>query len=126
MEAACGTKGSLGFELSNAKGEIYRIGYDIDKGMYFSDRTRAGDHAFSDKFATDLHYAPKQMEGVLVSMHLIFDVSSVELIADDGLTALTDIFFPSEDFTTIKFFKESADIGIQRMEVYALGGIWEQ
>lgn len=124
LEAATSNTGSFGFELSNSKGEIYRIGYDADKQAYFSDRTKSGDLSFSEKFAPTIHYAPKQMEGVLINMHLIFDVSSAELIADDGLTAITDIFFPSEDFTTIRFFKEEEGMGIQRLEVYPLEGIW--
>lgn len=124
VEAACGNTGSFGFELSNAKGEVYKIGYDAQKEAYFSDRTQAGDSSFHEKFATKIHYAPKQIEGVLVNMHLMLDVSSAELIADDGLTAITDLFFPTEDFTNIRFFKESEDIGIQRLEVYPLQGIW--
>lgn len=124
LEAATSNTGSFGFELANSKGEIYRIGYDADKQAYFSDRTKSGDLGFSEKFAPAVHYAPKQMEGVLINMHLIFDVSSAELIADDGLTAITDIFFPSEDFTTIRFFKEEEGMGIQRLEVYPLEGIW--
>lgn len=124
MEAATSKTGSFGFELANSIGEVYRIGYDADQQAYFSDRTKAGPLDFSEKFAPTVHYAPKQLEGVLVNMHLIFDVSSVEMIADDGLTALTDLFFPSEDFTTIRFFKEDEGMGVQRLEVYPLAGIW--
>ncbi len=123
LEAATDNTGSFGFELLNTKGEVYRIGYNADKQAYFSDRTKAGNHDFSEKFATEIHYAPKQLEGVLVTMHLILDVSSAELIADDGLTAITDIFFPTEDFTTIRFFTDEG-VGVQRLEVYPLEGIW--
>ncbi|WP_367388843.1 glycoside hydrolase family 32 protein [Lewinella sp. LCG006] len=124
LEVATSNTGSFGFELSNSKGEVYRVGYDADAKAYFSDRTKSGKLDFSEKFAPSIHYAPKQLEGVLVNMHLIFDVSSVELIADDGLTAITDVFFPSEDFTMIRFFKEEEGMGIQRLEVYPLEGIW--
>jgi fructan beta-fructosidase len=127
FKAACneGAKSSFGFMLSNKAGEIYRIGYNAEKGVYFSDRSQAGKIGFSEKFASQIHQAPKQLEGALVTMHIIFDVASAELIADDGLTAITDIFFPNENFTQIDFFIEGQGIEIQQLDFYTLERIWQ-
>ena len=124
LESLVGDTGRIYLELANSKGEQYRIGFDAGENAYFSDRTTAGKQEFSEKFAEAIHYAPRQIPGVLVKMHLIFDNSSVEMIADDGLVAMTDLFFPNEDFTTIKLVKEEASIAVQAFDVHELRGIW--
>ena len=40
-------------------------------------------------------------------MTIYVDVSSAELMADDGETVITDIFFPTEDFTKITLFGDN-------------------
>lgn len=124
LEVLASDTGRCYLELANDKGEYYRIGFDAAKNAYFSDRTAAGKKNFSEKFAAEVHYAPKQIDGVLVQMHLILDNSSAELIADDGLVAITDLFFPNEDFNQIRLIKEDSSTGIQRLVGHNLKGIW--
>ena len=99
MEALLEFTGDMAVELSNKKGEVYRIGYNSKTNEYYSDRTRSGELGFSDKFAAAIHKAPGIVHDSTKTMHIFFDVASAELFADDGQTVLTDIFFPTEDFT---------------------------
>ena len=46
-------------ELWNGVGESYRNGYESAADRFYSDRTKAGDHAFSDKFADRVHRAAR-------------------------------------------------------------------
>jgi fructan beta-fructosidase len=57
-------------------------------------------------------------------MHLYFDVASVELFADGGVTTLTDIFFATEPFDRIALFAEGGTVVMAGGEVWALRGIW--
>lgn len=114
---------SFGVELSNSKGESYRIGYDAEKGQYFSDRTKAGDHSFSPKFAAEIHPAPRNSNDKTVKMHLFFDASSSELFADDGATVMTDILFPTENFNQISLFSESGKVSVSG-EAFEMKRIW--
>ena len=50
---------NFGVELSNGKGEKYRIGYDAATKQYYSDRTHSGNLAFSEKFGAKVHTAPR-------------------------------------------------------------------
>lgn len=118
LTVASGQAGQVGFELTNSLGEKYRIGYDATAQRYFSDRTEAGKIDFNDKFARAVHYAPKRMEGAITNMHLIIDRSSCEMLADDGMIALTDIFFPNEDFTEISLFCTDPSIEVQELVAY--------
>jgi fructan beta-fructosidase len=101
-------RGSVGVELKNSKGEIYRVGFDGSSNRYFSDRRRAGKSNFSDKFASRVHYAPSLNTTETIKMHFFFDRASCEFFADGGEAVLTDIFFPNEDFTSISVFQEGA------------------
>jgi fructan beta-fructosidase len=111
-------------ELSNGKGEVYTIGYDVATNRYYSDRTKAGKNDFSEKFSPTIHYAPRQTKSKKLKMHLFFDKASVELFADNGETVLTDIFFPTEDFVQMRLISNGGKILVSDMKAYALSSIY--
>ncbi|MCB0546179.1 MAG: glycoside hydrolase family 32 protein [Phaeodactylibacter sp.] len=115
----------FGVELSNEKGESYRIGYDAEANHFYSGRTRAGDASFSEKFAAAVHTAPRLSTDEAIRLHLFFDVASAELFADGGATVLTDIFFPSEDFNQAKIFVNKGRVKLIRGETHPLKRIWQ-
>ncbi|WP_324678345.1 glycoside hydrolase family 32 protein [Hymenobacter sp. GOD-10R] len=92
---------SFSLVLSNSKGEELAIGYDKAKNQYFIDRTKAGQSGFSNKFA-GRHTAPRLATTPGTDLTLLFDASSVELFADQGLTVMSELFFPSEILSTLK------------------------
>jgi len=114
----------IGIQLSNSHGEQYRIGFDRTANEYFSDRRRAGAHAFSDKFADRIHRAPRESGSDSLVMHLYFDVSSVELFADGGATVITDIFFPSEPFDRMTLYSDEGSVVLRDATITRLKGIW--
>jgi fructan beta-fructosidase len=115
----------FGIELSNAKGERYRIGYNAATKQYYSDRTASGDTSFSDKFATGIHTAPRISTHKTVNIHLVFDVASVELFADNGAVVITDVFFPSENFSDMKIYSDNGAVGLLAAKIYGLKRIWQ-
>jgi fructan beta-fructosidase len=96
--------------LSNSKGEQYEVGYNATQNQFYSDRTKAGKVDFSDKFAKKVTFAPRSSTDKTIKLHLFFDTASCELFADNGATVLTDIFFPNEDFTTIKLVAKNGKV----------------
>ena len=123
LEAELGKANQLGVELANTKGESLLIGYDVKANEFFIDRTNAGKKAFEENFA-GIHTAPRLIEGGKVKMHLFIDVASVELFADDGLSVMTDIFFPNEDFGQLKFFTKGGKLGTSNAMIYELNRSW--
>ena len=81
-------------ELSNGKGELFKIGYDGATNRFFCDRMKSGNLDFSPKFATQVDFAPRISNNKTIKMHLFFDRASCELFADGGEVAMTEIFFP--------------------------------
>jgi fructan beta-fructosidase len=123
FRAGASAETDFGIELSNATGERYRIGIDRESNQFYSDRTRAGDHSFSDSFADRIHRAPRLATDDIIRMRLFFDVASVELFADGGATVLTDIFFPTEPFDRATLYSVGGPVDVTG-EVHRLRGSW--
>lgn len=96
-------QGEVGVEFYNTANEKLRIGFNAANHQFFIDRSQAGKNDFSDKFS-GISYAPRIADSQTLKMHLLIDVASVELFADDGLTCMTAIFFPSESFSRFRVF----------------------
>jgi fructan beta-fructosidase len=92
--------------LSNSKGQKLVIGFDKSSNQYFIDRTASGKTDFEKGFGKR-HTAPRFVQSKNFDLTLVIDDASVELFADNGLTVMTEIFFPDENY---------ADIGIQSKE----------
>jgi len=91
---------SFTLTLSNEQGDKLLIGYDKAAGQYFIDRSGAGLSDFSPKFKGRLT-APRLAKGKAGDIRLLFDAGSVELFADQGLTAMSAVFFPKAPLTQI-------------------------
>ena len=120
-----GPTAHLGVELSNTKGEIYRIGFDAARHQFYSDRTKSGDHSFSTTFASGIHTAPRASTDKTVRLHLFFDVSSAELFADGGATAMTELFFPTENFNQVKIYATGGKVRLTKASAWQLKSIWK-
>lgn len=108
--------------LSNDKGEDMVIGFDEKKQQYFMDRTKSGIINFSPDFAVR-HYAPRLTDNTKLNMSLVIDAASVELFADNGLTVMTEIFFPTKPFTKLKI-ETSGGLQLKKLEYIPLKSLW--
>ncbi len=119
------TARDFGISLSNKQGENYRIGFNAASNYFYSDRTKAGSHKFADSFALKKHTAPRSGERRVLKMRILFDAASVELFADDGKTALTDIFFPTQDFDDFAIYAQDGKIRLSQLQMWELKSIWK-
>lgn len=112
----------LAMTFSNEEGEQVVVGYDKQANQYFIDRTKSGAVGFNGRFA-GRHVVPRFATGDKMKITLIVDVSSLELFADDGLSVMTSIFFPSKPYTALH--AGAADGAVIRELQYAgLKSIW--
>jgi fructan beta-fructosidase len=117
------TSQNFGFTLSNSKDEWVEIGYDKSKNELYVDRTKSGKVGFSDKFPKR-HVAPLVL-GKTLKIRALVDVSSIEIFADDGKIAISELFFPNEDFTTLRIFSRKGVCMLKEGKVYGMKGIWK-
>ncbi len=94
--------------LSNKLGEHIDFGYDSTNHQFFIDRTNAGVHDFNSEFAVK-HFAPKIAMSKNTIIYALFDKTSIELFADNGLTVMTDIFFPTAPYTQIAIISNNKE-----------------
>ena len=57
-------------------------------------------------------------------MTLIVDQASIELFADDGLTVMTEIFFPSTPYTSIIIQSEN-NLLLRSIQFNKMSKIWK-
>ncbi|MFC6997206.1 glycoside hydrolase family 32 protein [Rufibacter roseus] len=114
------------FELkfANTKGEYLSVGYSIENQELYIDRSNAGKIGFSDSFP-GRHSAPLKVENGELKLQILLDVSSIEVFANGGKTAMTEIFFPNEDFTKTEVIS-TGTTEIKKGKIYTLKSVWKQ
>jgi fructan beta-fructosidase len=108
--------------FSNDAGEELVAGYSKSGNNFYTDRTRSGNVGFHPGFA-GRHTAPRLRQAEAVGITIIADVSSIELFADDGLSVLTSLFFPSRPYHKLAL-KTAAGCQVQKLEYTPLKSIW--
>lgn len=116
--------GTCGIELSNKKKEKFTLGFDLKKNAFFIDRKASGDSSFHENFGAQRIEYPRFSSSKQLKMHVFIDVASIELFADDGLTTMTQIFFPSEPFSRLEVFAEKCTIQIEQGQFFQIKSIW--
>jgi fructan beta-fructosidase len=108
--------------VSNDKDEKLIIGYEKKLNQYFIDRTSSGKVDFQKEFAAR-HSAPRITDIQKINLSIILDESSVELFADDGLTVMTEIFFPGKPYDQI-YIQTNEEVLFKKIEYIQLKSIW--
>jgi fructan beta-fructosidase len=111
------------FEFSNGIDQKLLVGYDGAAKRFYIDRSKSGKTSFSENFVGRV-YAPRVVDDAKISFKIVSDVSSVEVFYDDGLTVMTALFFPDENYNTLKL--KSAGQKISGLEIKQLSSIWKK
>jgi len=104
--------------LANKEGNELVIGYDKAANQYYIDRSKSGKIDFEKGFGQK-HIAPRISTDPKISFLLIADAASVELFADNGLTAVTDIFFPDSKMSKLHI-KSASGITLDKLKYHIL------
>ncbi len=99
------------------------IGYDQSANQYFMDRTNSGKVRFEKGFASR-HTVPRFTSANNVEVTLIIDNASVEMFADNGLSVMTQIFFPNALYTNINI-QSSANFNVRNLTYSKMNSIWK-
>lgn len=111
---------SIGFKIRASEHEATVIGYSVKEESLFIDRTRSGNITFNDDFS-GRHQAKLQSNSQYVKLQLIVDRSSVEVFANDGLLAMTDLIYPSSSSLGLSFFCDGGELLSYKIAIHKLG-----
>jgi fructan beta-fructosidase len=120
IEIEVDSPGDFFFELSDGGDQKLVVGYQQSSG-YFIDRTKAGKSDFESGFAKK-YSSPRISNAPGKKMTVYIDAASVELFADDGVTVMTDVFFPQQPNTTLKL-KATEKLNIKSLKVSTISSI---
>jgi fructan beta-fructosidase len=112
---------SFSFVLSNTPGDQLIIGFKQESNQYFIDRSRSGKTGFEKGFA-GIHYSPRLTNDSKLDITLVIDNASVEMFADNGLSVMTEIFFPLAGYTSISI-QSPVDFKLNSLEYTKLRSI---
>lgn len=115
----------FGIELSNKQGQKIWIGYEPARKQFYIDRSQSGKTGFSKEFP-GRHTALRKSSDQSVKLHLLIDVASVELFADDGEVVMTEIFFPDASYDQLKLYTKGGTVRLTSGKLTALKSIWDE
>ena len=110
-------------ELSNDLSQRILIGFSPEENRFFIDRTESGKGDFSSDFP-GRHYAPRLVKSRTIPLRILVDRSSVEVFADEGLTVMTDLFYPEKVLGKLSLRPSTGEIVIKTATLTGVEKVW--
>jgi fructan beta-fructosidase len=118
-----GSLKEVGWKLLAGDTRSTLVGYDREKQQLFVDRTYSGNINFSKDFPARTT-APLVLNGDELRLQILVDRSSIEVFADDGRIAMTNLIFPPPGPRRIEFYSKGGYRGAVRTQRWSLSSIW--
>ena len=118
-----GTAKEIGWKLLAVDGSLTLVGFDREKQQLFVDRTHSGNTSFSKDFPVRTT-APLHLDASELRLHILVDRSSIEVFADDGRIAMTNLVFPAYGARGIEFYSKGGQPGVIKSDLSTLESIW--
>jgi fructan beta-fructosidase len=114
----------FGLRVRTGNGQRTVIGYDVDRGGIYVDRTRSGDVSFSPSFPS-VEFAPVKLSNGYITLRVVVDRSSVEVFEGRGRVTITDQIFPDRDSQGIQLFSQGGRAQLEDLTVWKLRSTWK-
>ncbi|MBK9734551.1 MAG: glycoside hydrolase family 32 protein [Saprospiraceae bacterium] len=111
----------IAFLLTSVENDSIKVGYQKTTNQWYIDRSISGKSDFYDGFAAR-HHTSSNVDSTIVSMQIIIDKASIEMITEDGMVAMTDIFFPKTDMSKIILMSTKPKLNIKSLTVHNIKG----
>jgi fructan beta-fructosidase len=114
-----------GIRLAKGSDQYIEIGYDSDKQILYTDRSKAGDASFHKNFEKLSRYETfiKPKKGK-IKLRIFFDKSIVEVFANDGEAVMTTQLFPGKENNGIELFSNGKNVAFEQVNVWQMKSIW--
>lgn len=114
----------FGLRVRTGNGQRTVIGYDVERGGIYVDRTKSGDVSFSPSFPS-AEFAPVKMSNGYVTLRVLVDRSSVEVFEGKGKVTITDQIFPDRNSQGIQLFSQGGRAQLEDLKVWKLQSTWK-
>jgi fructan beta-fructosidase len=113
----------IAWSLLQGENDETLIGFDTVTSELFVDRSKCANAHFSDKFPSRT-VAPLRLNHGVLRLHIFVDRSSVEVFAQDGRVAMTNLVFPNPSSTGLSLRTSGGKLESIRCSVWKLGSAW--
>ena len=117
-----GSAVEVGFRLRMGSAQTL-AGCNPKQAEVFIDRTKSGAVSFSGDFA-GRHAGPIGLLNQRVKLRIFVDRSSVELLANDGETVISDRIFPSPGSNGLQIYEQGGRARVITLDVWKLKSAW--
>ena len=115
-----------GVRLAVSDSTYFEIGYDVKRQTLYIDRSKSGNNTFNENYK-NLHRFEKKIilnKKNILSLHLFFDHSIVEVFANDGAAVFTAQLFTAPENNKIEIFSTNGAI-FSNIVCWKLNSIWK-
>jgi fructan beta-fructosidase len=120
-----GTAQEAGWKLFADDGSSTIVGYNQRAQQLFVDRTHSGVMADRKDFSTRTR-APLSLSGNILRLDILVDRCSVEVFADSGRIAMTNLVFPQNGAQGIEVFSNGGQSGPISVELSRLRSVYSR
>jgi sucrose-6-phosphate hydrolase SacC (GH32 family) len=107
-------------------GPVYTlVGYNRTRGEIFVDRTHSGVTDFSRDFPVRTA-APLKIGNAPLRLTILVDRSTVEVFAQGGQVAITNLVYPPADAQSIEFYSRGGKVRHIGVDAWSLRSTWTQ
>ncbi|MHA6529903.1 glycoside hydrolase family 32 protein [Paenibacillus sp. BAC0078] len=100
----------FGLIINHTDAEKTVIAYSSDEDALSLHRDQSGETGFSDLF---INLQISEKIGTLRNLRVLLDSCSVEVFANDGMTAITSLVFPAEFCQSLSFYAADGDVQLR-------------
>lgn len=120
-----GTANQVELNLLQGQTDKTVVGLDRGAGQLYVDRSHSGETAFNKNFPSRTVAPLTLKRGELLKLHIFVDRLSVEVFAQDGAVAMTNLVFPRENDAGISIQSSGGAVGNVQFRMWSLGSIWQ-
>jgi fructan beta-fructosidase len=118
-----GQAGLIAWKILQGEDDETVVGFDAAKGQLFVDRSKSAATQFSKAFPSRT-VAPLTLGNGPLKLHIFVDRSSVEVFAQDGAVAMTNLVFPKPGSTGLSLAASGGGVENIQFRMWALGSAW--
>jgi fructan beta-fructosidase len=120
-----GAAKQIAWSLLQGQNDETLLGFDAQNRELFVDRSKCAGAHFSKSFPSKTA-APVDLGGGPLRLHIFVDRSSVEVFAQGGRIAITNLIFPKPTSAGIALKTSGGNIEQLQLKMWRLRSIWEQ
>lgn len=120
------TEGAItGIRIATGKTHYLEIGYDTEKKILYTDRSKTKNQSFNKNFETQNRFEiPYSLTDNRIRFQVFFDKSILEVFVNGGERVFTIQLLPDEDDSGIELFSDNIYSTMVSCSVYKIKLIW--